>query len=172
VARKADMKLRLKRPICPISLDILGPTDRAADQFKARVIKNFRQLSAASAIGLGLIPLVGNWVVFAGEPLTKSELQEQLERGHAIALANCSVCHAVGLTDKSPTRINSNTAFRQLSGRFPIPMLQEAARTGNISGHDEMPGFQFTMDDIKALLSYIDSMAPADARYIARPEQR
>lgn len=29
-----------------------------------------------------------------------------------------------------------------------------------------MPGFQFTMDDINALLTYIDSMAPASAHYI------
>jgi hypothetical protein len=32
-----------------------------------------------------------------------------------------------------------------------------------------MPGFQFTMDDIKALLTYIDSMSPADARYLSEP---
>jgi mono/diheme cytochrome c family protein len=129
-------------------------------------------IRALVGIGLGLIPLLGNWAARADEPRAKTELEAQMERGHAIALANCSVCHAVGLADKSPTRINSNTAFRQLSERFPIPMLQEAARTGNISGHDEMPGFQFSMDDIRALLAYIDSMAPDDAHYLMRPAQR
>ena len=116
--------------------------------------------------------LFGDCVAVANSPQPRAELQAQVERGHAIALANCSVCHAVGLTDKSPTRINVNTAFRDLSERFPIPMLQEAARTGNISGHDEMPGFQFSMDDIRALLSYIDSMAPADAHYILPRERK
>ena len=33
-----------------------------------------------------------------------------------------------------------------------------------------MPGFQFSMDDITALLTYIDSMAPADAHYIEAPD--
>jgi mono/diheme cytochrome c family protein len=163
------MKLRNTRPIYPISLAILEPS-QAVEQFEARIFRRHREMSIVG-ISLGLISLLGNCVVLA-EERTKTELQAQLERGHAIALANCSDCHAVGLTDKSPSRINANTAFRQLSDRFPVPMLQEAARTGSISGHDEMPGFQFRMDDIKALLSYIDSMAPADAHYITRPEQR
>lgn len=111
-----------------------------------------------------LMPLGSSTI--AGEPLAKIELQARLERGRTIAVGKCSVCHAIGLGDPSPTRINVNTAFRQLSDRFPIPMLREAARTGYISGHDEMPGFQFTMDDINALLTYIDSMAPASAHYI------
>jgi cytochrome c len=99
---------------------------------------------------------------------TKADVQAQLKRGHEIAVARCSVCHAIGLDDPSPTRINANTAFRQLSDRFPISMLREAARTGYVSGHDEMPGFQFSLADIRALLTYIDSMAPASARYIGR----
>jgi mono/diheme cytochrome c family protein len=167
------MKLRRTRAGSSTSLRFgCVPTDRAREQFDARIFTSVRQTSGAVGICAGLMVLLGNCFVLADAPPTNSATQAQLERGHAIALANCSVCHAVGLTDKSPTRINANTAFRQLSERFPIPMLQEAARTGHISGHDEMPGFQFTMDDIKALLFYIDSMAPADAHYITRPEQR
>jgi len=47
-------------------------------------------------------------------------------------------------------------------------MLEEAARTGSISGHDEMPGFEFTMQQIDDLLAYIDSFAPAGKRYQLR----
>jgi mono/diheme cytochrome c family protein len=145
-------------------------TDRAARRFDARIIERFGHTFTAIGIGLGLLALVGDCIALADESRATTELKAQIDQGHAIALANCSVCHAIGLTDKSPTRINSNTAFRQLSERFPIPMLQEAARTGNISGHDEMPGFQFTMDEIKALLTYIDSMAPDDAHYIKQTQ--
>ena len=49
--------------------------------------------------------------------------QATLEKGRAIAEANCSPCHAIGLTDASPTRVNANTAFRMLYERYPIPML-------------------------------------------------
>lgn len=130
-----------------------------------------RQKSRARRVTYGALALALSAVVIGGgfagsEP--KPELQAQIERGRGIAVAHCSVCHAVGLDDPSPTRANANTAFRQLSERFPIPMLQEAARTGNISGHDEMPGFQFTMDEIEALLSYIDSLAPKSAHYVTR----
>lgn len=89
-------------------------------------------------------------------------------RGHALAKAHCSECHAVDVDDPSPTSVNANTAFRQLHERFPIPMLEEAARSGQISGHDEMPGFDFSVSDIRDLLTYIDSFAPAGKRYIAR----
>jgi mono/diheme cytochrome c family protein len=95
-----------------------------------------------------------------------------LEKGRAIAEANCSPCHAVGLTDESPTRVNANTAFRILHERYPIPMLDEAAKTGSISGHDEMPGFDYSLEDARALLAYIDSLAPDKPGYVPRPDGR
>jgi len=89
-----------------------------------------------------------------------------IERGRAIAEANCGVCHAIGLDDASPTRVNVNTAFRKLYERYPIAMLEEAARTGYISGHDEMPGFDFSLEDAHALLAFIDSFAPDKPGYV------
>jgi mono/diheme cytochrome c family protein len=91
---------------------------------------------------------------------------DQILRGEAIAKGRCAICHAVGADDKSPTWVNRNTAFRRLAERFPIPMLQQAAQTGIISGHDEMPEFSFTLDEITALLAYIDSLAPPASRYL------
>lgn len=112
---------------------------------------------------------------FAGaEPATKVPAQpatSQIAEGEAIARARCAVCHAVGVDDESPTWANANTAFRALSERFPIAMLQQAASSGLVSGHDEMPGFQFSMDEITALLAYIDSLAPHDKRYLTSPVQ-
>ena len=95
--------------------------------------------------------------------------QATLEKGRAIAEANCSPCHAVGPTDESPTRVNANTAFRMLYERYPIPMLEEAAKTGSVSGHDEMPGFDFALEDARALLAYIDSLTPDKPGYVSRP---
>ena len=94
--------------------------------------------------------------------------QATLEKGRAIAEANCSPCHAVGLTSKPDAR-HANTAFRMLYERYPIPMLEEAAKTGSVSGHDEMPGFDFALEDARALLAYIDSLSPDKPGYVPRP---
>ncbi len=92
---------------------------------------------------------------------------DPVARGYAIARSRCAVCHAVGKDDPSPTWVNSNAAFRRLAERFPIPMLQQAAQTGILSGHDEMPEFIFTLDEMTALLSYMDSLSPPNARYLS-----
>lgn len=89
------------------------------------------------------------------------------EKGRALAEANCSPCHAIGMHDQPPARINSLTSFRDLHHRFPVAMLLDAAETGVIEGHDEMPAFDFSRDQIRHLLSYIDSLSPnPDARYV------
>jgi mono/diheme cytochrome c family protein len=93
---------------------------------------------------------------------------DQSARGREIAEAHCAVCHAVGLSDASPTEVNVETAFRLLYKRYPIEMLVEAAKTGSISGHDEMPGFDFTVEEAQALLAYIDSLAPDQPGYVRR----
>lgn len=127
------------------------------------------RISAAWQIGPAL------WIVLlfnAGGAHAGEAYITELVRGHAIAEAHCSVCHAVGAKDESPTRVNVNTTFLRLAERFPIPMLKEAARTGFISGHDEMPDFQFSPDDVRALLIYIDSFAPEGSRYVQQPAKR
>lgn len=92
----------------------------------------------------------------------------RLVHGRELAEAHCAVCHAIGPEDASPTRINEETAFRLLYKRYPIDMLVEAAKTGIISGHDEMPGFDFTVEEAHALLAYIDSLAPDQPGYVSR----
>jgi cytochrome c len=86
-------------------------------------------------------------------------------RGRAIAEQRCAPCHAIGRDDERPHAIV--IPFRDLPTRFPIEMLVEAKATGVISGHDEMPMFELPRPDMAALLSYIDSFAPAHLRYIA-----
>ncbi len=79
------------------------------------------------------------------------------DRGQEIA-ARCARCHAIATNDDSPTRIT--IPFRNLARRYPIAMLVEAAKTGIIDGHDEMPMFDLGLADMKALLAYIDRLNP------------
>jgi cytochrome c len=116
--------------------------------------------------------LNGSASSLASENDGDAEFRAMLARGQALAEKHCSVCHAIGLTGESPTSINRNTSFRRLYERFPIEMLIEAAKTGTISGHDEMPGFDFTLDEVEALLAYIDSLAPGQPSYVKGPDKR
>jgi hypothetical protein len=61
------------------------------------------------------------------------------------------------------------TAFRDLHKRFPIAMLLAAEKTGEIEGHDEMPGFRLSRPVVSDLLAYIDSLSPPGApKYTAK----
>jgi hypothetical protein len=87
-----------------------------------------------------------------------------LERGWAVSARKCAPCHAIGHDDERPHAIV--TLFRELHTRYPIEMLVDAWRTGIISGHDEMPMFELSREDMRALLAYIDSFAPEGLRYV------
>mgnify|MGYP001817634446 CR=1 FL=1 len=71
------------------------------------------------------------------------------------------------MSDPPPFRTNREPSFRDLDRRFPIKVLMDAAKTGTIKGHDEMPALDFSNEEITALLFYIDSFAPnTDLRYL------
>ena len=95
---------------------------------------------------------------------------DALKRGYEIAVEKCSHCHAISHNDAPPHAIV--IAFRQLYTRYPIAMLIEARDRGVIAGHDEMPMFTLSRPDTRALLSYIDSLAPAAPAYMARAKRR
>lgn len=128
-------------------------------------LKQAAAFFARTGLISGLILLIALAVSARAHDAEKAAAEARLERGLAIAAENCSACHAIGPDDESPTRVNENTAFRQLHERYPIAMLVEAAKTGLISGHDEMPEFQFEPEDAEALLAYIDSLAPDKPGY-------
>ena len=90
--------------------------------------------------------------------------QPTLDRGRAIAEQLCGRCHATAETGASPHKITP--PFRDLSERFPVEMLVEALKSGEISGHDEMPMFVLAPEDMQALFAHIDSFAAPGSRYL------
>lgn len=86
--------------------------------------------------------------------------------GALIANGRCGRCHATGAKDESPQR--GVIPFRRLHERYPVDMLADAVRTGVIAGHDEMPMFEMTPDEVRALLMHIDALAPDKPGYISR----
>lgn len=88
------------------------------------------------------------------------------EGGARIAAAKCSRCHATESKGDSPQSVAP--PFRDLYADYPIAMLVDAQKSGLISGHDEMPAFDFTEEEVTALLLHIDSLAPGKPAYVKR----
>ena len=85
----------------------------------------------------------------------------RIERGHALAQANCASCHAVEAQGDSPNR--RSPPFRTLSGQYVeltlLRKLTEIAETG----HYDMPPQPVHTDEVRAIVAYINSLErPAD----------
>ena len=114
-----------------------------------------------------LATILGSVVVAAP---TFAQDHARLERGQRIAEQLCGRCHATGATGSSPHKITP--PFRELGERYPVDMLVDALKSGEISGHDEMPMFVLEREDMLALLAHIDSFAPAGSRYLSGQETK
>ncbi len=91
--------------------------------------------------------------VFAAAHAEDADL---LKQGQALVAKDCSRCHGIGRTDSS--RHPQAPPFRTLSKRYPIESLEEALGEGIISGHPDMPEFQFDADDVGAIIAYLKSI--------------
>jgi mono/diheme cytochrome c family protein len=87
---------------------------------------------------------------------------EATERGHGIVKSLCSRCHAVEKRGASPRK--EALPFREISKRYPLRNLEEALAEGIVTGHNDMPAFQFEPDEIDAILAYIDSISAQPAK--------
>ena len=82
--------------------------------------------------------------------------QDQLKRGEELLTRDCARCHAVGKTGESPHK--EAVPVRALAKRYPIEQLEEALGEGIMSGHPDMPEFQFDADDVGAIIAYLKSI--------------
>jgi len=110
-----------------------------------------------------LVGLVTAATLVAASPSILAQ-SAAVERGRLIAEGRCARCHSVGPGDTSPQR--DVIPFRDLAVRFPVEMLVEALATGVVGGHEEMPMTDLGRDDVRALLAYLDTFAPAGSRYL------
>ena len=84
------------------------------------------------------------------------EQAELLGRGEAIAETLCATCHAIGASGKSPH--SDAVPLRQLSWKYPVDTLEQPFLQGIVVGHPDMPEWQFTTQDVDALLAYLKSI--------------
>jgi mono/diheme cytochrome c family protein len=83
---------------------------------------------------------------------------EDVEAGRDIAERLCAKCHAIGPSSDSSHA--DAPSFREIASRYDVWNLQEALAEGIVVGHDDMPEFTLTPEQINALLVYMDGMTP------------
>jgi mono/diheme cytochrome c family protein len=80
----------------------------------------------------------------------------EVKRGEALLTRACGSCHAVGRGGASA--VKDAPAFRSLGQRYPVETLEEALAEGFMSGHPDMPEFEFDADDVGAIIAYLKSI--------------
>jgi len=80
----------------------------------------------------------------------------QVQRGRAIAAANCAQCHAIDRTGASP--LAAAPAFRDLHHRYPVSQLAESLAEGIVTAHPAMPEFRMTRSQISDFLAYLRTL--------------
>jgi mono/diheme cytochrome c family protein len=102
-----------------------------------------KAIAAALLIALGL--------AMASQPAAAQDLK----RGEALLARDCGACHAVGRGDSA---VKSAPPFRILGRRYPVETLEEALGEGFMSGHPDMPEFEFDAEDVGAIIAYLKSI--------------
>jgi mono/diheme cytochrome c family protein len=105
-------------------------------------------------------PLLALALVLMSASVTSAQDDPQLVRqGREVLATQCSRCHAIDPTGNSPHR--DAPPFRMLSQRYPIEYLAEALAEGLSTGHPDMPEFVFEIQEVSAILAYLQSIQTA-----------
>jgi cytochrome c len=85
--------------------------------------------------------------------------QDGAKAGEKLAKANCGRCHATGPVGASP--LAKAPPFREVAKRYPPESLEEALVEGIVTGHENMPQFEFSSDDASAIVAYLNRLKDA-----------
>jgi mono/diheme cytochrome c family protein len=102
-----------------------------------------------------LLRLLGLYFLLAMTPAVAGDATAA-KRGEALVAKDCSRCHAIAGTGES--QHPQAPPFRTLGKRYRIEFLEEALGEGIISGHPDMPEFEFAPADVGAIVAYLKSI--------------
>lgn len=113
-------------------------------------------------------PLMPDWEVTEpqAEALTAyimSLKSDQEKEGDSLILVgadlvrkNCARCHAIDMTSISPRK--EAPPFRDVVKKYEPEALEEALAEGIVTGHNDMPEFEFEPEQISAIIAYLQSL--------------
>ncbi len=76
--------------------------------------------------------------------------------GHDLLRANCARCHAIDMDSSSPNP--KAPPFRDVVQKYEPAALEEALAEGIVTGHNDMPEFQFEPNQLTAIIAYLNSL--------------
>lgn len=79
-----------------------------------------------------------------------------VEMGRQLVVTYCADCHATGATGDSP--FPPAPPFRDLHDRYEVAFLEEALVEGLVTGHPDMPEFEFDPEHAAAIIAYLQSL--------------
>lgn len=88
--------------------------------------------------------------------LANEARQGNVQDGKILAIQLCGRCHAVVPGEESP--FSKAPPFQEIVGRWPLSYLEEAFAEGVTVGHEAMPEFHLTPNEIDNLLAYLASL--------------
>ena len=86
----------------------------------------------------------------------KKDEETQAARGYDLLRSNCARCHAIDADSASPNE--KAPPFRDVVKKYDPDALQEALAEGIVTGHNNMPEFEFDPDDVTAIIAYFDTL--------------
>ena len=104
------------------------------------------RLLAASIIAVGFSAVQGH----ADEKKLAAE-------GKELAQKHCARFHAVDRDDQST--LAAAPPLRSFASKWPLESLEEALAEGIVTGHPDMPVFQFKPPQIAALIEYLHEIS-------------
>lgn len=99
-------------------------------------------------IALGLFALAAS----ANPGMAETAVAE----GRALTETYCSDCHAIGPDGESPHP--QAPPFRTLHERYDVADLAEGLVEGLVSGHPDMPEFEFDPAQAEAIVEYLETL--------------
>lgn len=103
-----------------------------------------------------LASLLTSVILFAAQPLHAADLSENAQKGKQLAEQHCAKCHNIYNAGESPLPAAPN--FTSFNEKWPLGYLEEALAEGIVTGHTDMPEFQFEPDEIDSILAYIEAL--------------
>jgi len=114
-------------------------------------MSEFRKVRALLAMMLACGALI-----LASAPGRAQDDAAVLKKGHDLLDLNCGRCHAI--ETKGESRHQLAPPFRTLGQRYTIDSLEEALGEGIVSGHPDMPEFEFEPEEVGAIIAYLKSI--------------